>query len=416
MMRDVTAFEALAILLVVTATFAYANHRLLKHPPALALMTMALVCSLVLMAFDRLGWLHAKPLVVAALERFPLDETLFHGMLGVLLFAGSLHVDINHLREEKVAITALAVGGTLVSTFFVGAVAWTVLPFFGVHLTFAESLLFGALISPTDPIAVLGILRLAGIPRRMEMQIAGEALFNDGVGVVLFVTILGFMSDGALSGGHVGMLILREAVGGAAFGLASGYLVYRMLKSIDHYQTELMLTLALVFGGYALAERLHLSAPIAAVVAGLLIGNQGRWLGMSDVTRDHLDKFWSLMDEIMNAILFVLIGFEMLALKVSALLMMAGLAMIVVVLLGRALSVALPVFAFRRWAEFGRGSIKILTWGGLRGGISVALALSAPATAQRNVLVVLTYVVVVFSLIVQGGSLGRVAKRAIKAA
>jgi CPA1 family monovalent cation:H+ antiporter len=267
------------------------------------------------------------------------------------------------------------------------------------------------LISPTDPIAVLGILKRAGVPRNLEIQIVGESLFNDGVGVVIFLTVLGVIS----SGNHVtvsGILLLvgREAIGGGVFGLVTGYAAFRLLRSIDHYQTELLITLALVLGGYALAEHWHVSAPIAAVVSGLLIGNHGRALGMSDVTRDQLDRFWDLIDETLNALLFVLVGFELIRLNVTRTAIAAGALMIPAVLLARLTSVGGAVALLKGWVRFAPGAPWLLTWGGLRGGISVALALSVSPSVERDMIVAMTYAVVVFSILVQGLSLGRLAR------
>jgi CPA1 family monovalent cation:H+ antiporter len=407
----VSAFEILAVLLTVSAAFAYLNHRWLRQPLSIALMALSLAASTILILLDSFGWLQVTATATRLLERIDLDDTLLHGMLGVLLFAGALHIDLADLRAHRLAIATLALGGTILSTFIVGGLSYVVLPLLGLRLSFGHCMLFGALISPTDPIAVLGILERAGVPRSLEVQIAGESLFNDGVGVVVFLTVLGVVSSsGQVTAGAVAALFAREALGGAAFGYATGYLTYRLLRSIDHYQTELLLTLALVLGGYALAERLHLSAPIAAVVAGLVIGNQGRAHGMSNTTREHLDSFWSLIDEIMNAALFVLVGFELIRVSLTRTDVVAGLCMIPVVLAARLASVAAPIAALGR-ARFAPGSIVILTWGGLRGGISVALALSTRSGAAHDVLVAMTYFVVVFSICVQGLTLGRVAAR-----
>ncbi len=407
-----TTFDILAALLTISAAFAYVNHRLIRLPPAVGLMAMSLVVSLVLIGVDRLGWLHVTGIATTILERIDLDDTLLHGMLGVLLFAGALHIDLRELREQKLAIGALAVGGTVLSTLVIGAATFVVLPWLGLRLSVGYCMLFGALISPTDPIAVLGILRTARVPRTMEIQIAGESLFNDGVGVVVFLTILGIVSGGdQVTTRAVATLFVREALGGVVFGLVTGYLTFRLLRSIDHYQTELLLTLALVVGGYALAERLHVSAPLGAVVAGLVIGNQGRALGMSDLTRDHIDKFWALIDDIMNAILFVLVGFEVIRLEITGRAVTAGVVMIPVVLAARFVSVAAPTWALARAVAFARGTVWVLTWGGLRGGISVALALSVPPGRPHDLIVTMTYLVVIFSILVQGLTLGRVARR-----
>jgi CPA1 family monovalent cation:H+ antiporter len=408
----VTAFQILAALLTIAATFAYINHRWIGQSPTIALMAMSLAASTILIILDNLGWVHVTPMATRILEQIDLDDTLLHGMLGVLLFAGALHIDFSDLREHKVAIAALAVGATVISSLIVGFLSHVVLGWLGLDVSIGYCMLFGALISPTDPIAVLGILKRAGVPASMEIQIAGESLFNDGVGVVIFLTVLGVIQHhGATSAWGVVGLFAREAIGGAAFGFATGYLCYRLLRSIDHYQTELLLTLALVLGGYAVAEWLHLSAPIAAVVAGLVIGNRGRSHGMSDATRDHLDKFWSLIDEIMNAALFVLIGFELMRVTLTRDAVVAGLCMIPGVLLVRLVSVGAAMLPLSRMSRFAPGSLATLTWGGLRGGISVALALSTPAGRERDLVVTMTYFVVVFSIFVQGLTLGPLVRR-----
>jgi CPA1 family monovalent cation:H+ antiporter len=282
----------------------------------------------------------------------------------------------------------------------------------GLPLSYLWCLLFGALISPTDPIAVLGILKHARVPKGLEIQIAGESLFNDGIGVVVFLVLLGIVVGGQQpSFGHIGLVFLREAVGGALIGLGLGWVTFRLLKSVDNYQVEVLLTLALVTGGYALASAVHTSGPIAIVCAGVLIGNHGRRYAMSETTRAHLDMFWELVDEIFNAVLFVLIGFEVLVLTFSRNLLLAGLLAIPTLLFARWVSVGLPVLVLGRWQKFSRGTVAILTWGGLRGGISVALALSLPASPQREVVLAMTYVLVVFSILCQGLTIGRLARR-----
>jgi CPA1 family monovalent cation:H+ antiporter len=405
-----SAFETLAALLTVVAAFAYVNHRWIHQPASIALMAMTLALSLLLLGIDRMGWVEVEPLI-AVLDQINFNETLLHGMLGALLFAGALHIKVDDLHEEKLAVSILAVAGTVSSSFIVAGLTYLVLPTLGLPIGFTYCLLFGAIVSPTDPIAVLGILKQARVPRSMEIQISGESLFNDGVGVVVFITVLGVLTRGEATIGDTAVLFLQETVGGALFGLLSGYITFRLLRSIDHYQTELLLTIALVLGGYACAEHLHVSAPISAVVAGLVIGNQGRSQGMSDVTRDHLDKFWSLVDGILNAVLFVLMGFELVRLTLTKDTVAAGVIMIPAVLLARFLSVAFPVLVLRRWAKFARGTVSVLTWGGLRGGISVALSLSLPAGHQKNLIVTMTYLVVAFSILVQGLTLKKLAQR-----
>jgi CPA1 family monovalent cation:H+ antiporter len=405
-----STFEILALVLSLAAGLGYVNHRVLHQPASIALMAMSLCLSSGLLAAAHLKWLSVVP-VTELLERIDLDATLLHGMLGALLFAGALHVRLEDLREQWLAVGLLALVGTLLSTVAVAGITYALLPRIGPSLSFGECLVFGAIISPTDPIAVLAILKQARVPRSMEIQVGGESLFNDGVGVVVFATVLGVVERGDADLRSSLVLFLREAVGGAAFGAATGYLVYRLLRSIDHYQTELLLTLALVLGGYALAERLHVSAPIAAVVAGLVIGNHGRQHGMSDVTRDHLDKFWELVDEVLNAVLFVLVGLEFIQLTLTRDTIVAGACAIPIVLFARWLSVLIPVRALARRSRFARGTVRLLTWGGLRGGISVALALSLGNLASKGLLLTMTYFVVSFSILVQGLTLARVARR-----
>ncbi|MDX2447397.1 MAG: sodium:proton antiporter, partial [Desulfobacterales bacterium] len=299
-----------AILITITALFSYINLRYIGLPVSIGVMVIALGLSLLVNALSWCGF-HLEDPVRDFLQQIDFDKTLLQGMLSFLLFAGSLHININDLSNKKWSIGALATIGTLLSTFLVGTLTWSVLNWFGVNLSYIYCLLFGALISPTDPIAVLGILKTAGVPKSLETKIAGESLFNDGVGIVLFLIILE-MATGAheVSLTQVGFLFTQEVLGGAVFGLLLGYMGYLLLKSVDNYQVEILLTLAMVAGGYTLADTLHLSGPIAIVCAGLLIGNQGRLLGMSDETRHRMDVFWELIDEILNALLFVLIGLE----------------------------------------------------------------------------------------------------------
>jgi len=332
--------------------------------------------------------------------------------LSFLLFAGALHVNLNDLAKQKWAIVSLATLGVLLSTFIIGGLSWLVLNWLGIGLPLIYCLLFGALISPTDPIAVLGILKTAHAPKSLEIKIAGESLFNDGVAVVVFIVLFGIATGGEeINAAHIGLLFLEEAVGGVVYGLLLGFLTYRMLKGVDNYTVEILLTLALVTGGYALATVIHVSGPIAIVVAGLWIGNHGRLLAMSEHTREHLDTFWELMDEILNAVLFVLIGLELLLLSLTQEYLLAAVLIIPIVLLARLVSVGLPIGLLRFKQQFAPGVVKVLTWGGLRGGISVALALSLPAGPERNLILTVTYMVVVFSIIVQGLSISSLVKK-----
>ncbi len=411
-------FEIVAILITLAALFSYVNHRVLRLPTTIGLMAMALVLSLALIWAGKYSPAVTQ-LAYDLLGAIDFNQTLMHGMLGFLLFAGALHINLDDLKERSWEIALLATVGVLVSTFLVGGLAWLILNRgLGFEMPFLFCLLFGALISPTDPIAVVGILKSLGVPRSLETKIAGESLFNDGVGVVLFLAIASMIGFAETPTG-VARLFVAEVGGGALVGLVLGLIAFALLRSVDNYQVEILLSLALVAGGYALCDRLHISGPIAMVVAGLLIGNHGRALAMSETTRDHLDTFWELIDEILNAVLFVLIGLEILVLTFSGRLLLAGVLMIPAVLLARFLAVGGAISVLRRWREFTPHAIKILTWAGLRGGISVALALSIPSVMasqpvpEREIILAITYSVVVFSIIVQGLTAGPLIERVL---
>ncbi len=416
-----TAFDLLAILIGIAAIFSYLNYRFLKLPMAIGLMLIGLLFSLALIGLGTI-WPGMIDIARELLSQIEFDETLMRGMLGLLLFAGALHVDLNDLREQRTLILILAVLGTFVSTLIVGFAIFYTLPLLGLGIDLWYALLFGALISPTDPIAVLGILRKLGVSQRLETQITGESLFNDGVGVVVFLTIwslAGLGGDGAVTGGEIALLFGQEVVGGGLFGLLLGAIGYWTLKSIDNYQVEILISLALVVTGYGIALWFHLSGPIAMVVAGLLLGNQGRSLAMSDTTRLHLDLFWELVDEFLNAILFVLIGLEVLVLTFTGNYLIAGIIAIGVVLLARFVAVSLPVILLRRVStlDLPRYTARLMTWGGLRGGISVALALSIPVVLDgepfetRQLILTMTYLIVTFSILVQGLTMGPLLRR-----
>lgn len=402
-----------AICLVVTALLAYANHRYVGLPTTIGVMIGALGLSLLLIALDALGLATVlREYEESLLKAIDFSDVLMQGMLSLLLFAGALHVDMSELHAYRWQVGALAVFGTVASMWVIGVLLWLLMPLAGVALSLPACLLFGALISPTDPIAVIGIVKKAGAPKSLELVIAGESLFNDGVGVVLFVLMSGIALGGATpSVASAAELLLREAGGGVVFGLALGYVTFRLLRSIDHYQTEVLLTLAAVLGGYALAARLHVSGPLAMVVAGLVIGNQGRALAMSDTTRHHVDLFWELLDEMLNAVLFVLIGMEVMVIHFSSGIAIAAVIAVLATLGARWLTVGVPVGLWHAALRLPAGSGRVLTWGGLRGGISVALALSLAAGPQRDIIVALTYCVVVTSILVQGLTIGHVVRR-----
>ena len=405
-------FEIIAILLSLTAVFSYINHRFIGMPTGIGIMLIGLVLSLFLIVLNQMGWFSTE-LVERHLATIDFDETVMNGMLSFLLFAGALHVNLNRLSEHKETIAILASLGVVMSALMVSVAAYYLLAWCGIGISYIYCLVFGVLISPTDPIAVMGILKNVGAPKSIEVKITGESLFNDGVAVVLFIAVLGVATgEFEASFSHIGLLFIHEAIGGGVFGFVLGWVGYWALKSIDSYQVEVLITLAIVTGGYALAGYLHLSGPIAIVVAGLMIGNQGRKLAMSDTTRIRLDDFWELIDEILNSVLFLLIGLELLLIDFLPSYFYAALLIIPTVILARWISVGLPVSILRIKKSYSPHAIKILTWGGLRGGISVALVLSLPNVPEKEPLLALTYAVVLFSILVQGMTVGKLAKLA----
>jgi CPA1 family monovalent cation:H+ antiporter len=399
-------FHILAILISLAAAFSFLNYRYLRLPTAIGLMLIALLASLGLVLLGP----HAhgvKEYAARLLHAVDFDATLLHGMLSFLLFAGAIHINLADLARQRWVIAILATASVLGATFIIGWLAHLCFGRLGLDIPLIDCLLFGALISPTDPIAVLGILKSAGASKSLETKITGESLFNDGVAVVVFLVLLSVAGGGhEVSAGSVVWLFLQEAVGGVLYGLGLGALAFWMLKQVDDYSVEVLITLAVTTGGYALGEILHLSAPIAIVVAGLLIGNHGRAHAMSERTREHLDTFWELIDEILNAVLFVLIGMEVLILAYREEYLYAGLLAIPIALFARLVSVGIPIGVMRRYRDFSPMVVSVLTWGGLRGGISVALALSLPPGEVRDALVTVTYAVVAFSILVQGLSIG----------
>jgi CPA1 family monovalent cation:H+ antiporter len=400
-----------SVLISLSAVFSFINYRYFHLPRTIGLMLFALVLSIALIGIGRAGWdIRAQATVL--IQRIDFNRLLLQGMLSFLLFAGALHVEANELLQHKWLIFTLATAGTILSTFLVGILAWQVLPLVGPAIPLTYCLLFGALISPTDPVAVLGILKDLKVPKSLETQMTGEALFNDGVGVVLFIILMRIAAgDPGTSLGQSALLFAEEAFGGILVGLAIGWIAYQMLKRVDNYQVEVLITLGLVMGGYDLAHTLHTSGPLAIVAAGLLIGNQGRAFAMSETTRKNLDTFWELIDEILNAVLFILIGIEVLVLEISFHYFLAGLVIIPLVLLVRLVSVGIPFGLLGQQLPSRKNAVKTLTWGGLRGGIAVALALSIPQVPQRGIIIFITYMVVVFSIVVQGLTIKKFLKR-----
>ncbi len=403
--------NTITLLVCLSALFGYINHRVLELPIKIGLMIIALAMSLALVLLNSLG-IGLAGEARAFVQGIDFNIALMQGMLSFLLFAGALHVNLDDLLKQKGIIAILASAGVVLSTFIVGTASYYAFRLVGLELSYIYCLLFGALISPTDPIAVVGIMKLARAPKTLETKMIGESLFNDGVGIVVFLVLLDVALSGEASLPAIATLFVGEALGGAVIGLALGYPAYRMLKKTDQYQVEILITLALVMGGYRLASVLHASGPIAVVVIGLLIGNHGRRFAMSETTREHLDSFWELIDELLNAILFVLIGLVVVDMTFRLDYLEAMLMAIPIVLLSRFVSVGLPIRFLSLFREFSKRAILILTWGGLRGGISVALALSLPEGPERDAIVAITYGVVAFSIIVQGLTIRRVVESA----
>ena len=405
-------YGILTFLIVLTAAFSYINVRFIKLPTTIGIMLISMICSLLII------WLgkyipSVSSQITSLIGSVDFETILMRAMLSFLLFAGAIHIDFQKLRTEFVPIITYSTIGVLISTAFIGTVMYFIFRLFHMELSFVYCLLFGSLISPTDPIAVLGILKQAKIPPSLEIKISGESLFNDGVGVIVFISLLDVVSMDGQNHGVVqtALLFLKEAGGGIVWGLLLGYGAYYLLKSIDHYQAEVLITIAVVMGGYLMARYLHISGPLAMVVAGIVIGNKGEREAMSDTTKDYINKFWELIDETLNALLFLLIGFEMIILRFDSNVILIGLIAIVVCLTGRYISVFIPTLFMSYKKTFERHVLQILTWGGLRGGISVALALSLPRSEFRNILVSITYIIVVFSILVQGLTIGKLAKR-----
>jgi CPA1 family monovalent cation:H+ antiporter len=408
-------FEAAAVLIVLATLLGYLNYRFIGLPHTIGLTVMGAIASLALVTIDGITPLSLTAAETSLLRSIDFSDTLLNGMLSFLLFAGALHVDLGRLLRRKWVVGLLATLGVVVSTALVGvgfkAVTWLT----GFEVGLLWCLVFGALISPTDPVAVVGILRSAGVPADFEAKIAGESLFNDGVGVVVFAILVTVASGAeAVSLVQAGQLFLLEAGGGVLLGLAVGYLGFVMMRSVDEHNIEILITLSIVIGGYALAQRLHISGPIAMAVAGLMIGNRGVAEAMSERTRNHLLGFWSLLDEILNSVLFLIIGLEVIAIAIDVGPLLAGLLAIPVVLGARAVSVALPLALLAPLRSFDPGTYPMLVWGGLRGGISIALALSLPYGPLQALLLTATYVVVVFSVAVQGTTVGLAARRLLR--
>ncbi len=409
-----TLLQITSLLIVLAGAFGSINYLFLKLPPTIGILVVALLASLCIMVLNfAIPSLGVTEQVRGIVDSIDFSGALLEGMLGLLLFAGALHVSLHDLRREWTTVLVMATLGVAISTVIVGVgFSWIT------GMPLLAALVFGALISPTDPVAVMGVLRDADLPKSLETKIAGESLFNDGVGYVVYLILVGLAfpalhSDHAVesTASSIALLFLQEAGGGAVLGIVLGWLVFRVMRRIDDYPLEVLITLGLAFGGYELAVALHVSAPIMAVCAGLFIGDVGTKYGMSEETRKYVEAFWKLIDEILNAVLFLLIGVEVFAVALNAQLLTAGALSIGLALLARLAAVAIPVLLLKPFQTFNQGTIPIMTWGGLKGGISVALALSLPEGEWKPAILTATYVVVVFSIIVQGLTVARVAKR-----
>ncbi len=405
-------FLLFSVLITLAAVFSLINIRFIKLPSGISLMLMGLVVSIGLISIGKLspGFTQSIKDSLLALD---FSEFILGIVLSFLLFAGSLHVKLDDIKASAKSIFSFATIGTLISTCLIGTLAFFLLPFIGIEAPFLACLLFGALISPTDPIAVIGILGKSNLSKSIETNIVGESLFNDGIGVVVFITLLGISSTGLenMSVSSIGILFAQEAIGGSLVGLAIGYLGFKLMKSIDDFQSEILISLAMVMGGYSLCSAIHVSGPLAMVVAGLFTGNKGKNEAMSDITMDYLGKFWEVLESILNAVLFMLIGLEMVIVHLQFNYLLVGLALAISLVVARYISLVLPTFLFGLHKKFKKGTLIIMSWGGLRGGISIALALSLPTESQREVFVPITFTVVFFSIVVQGLTMGKLIKR-----
>jgi len=402
-------YYSFSVLIVISAVFAYINARFLKLPASIGVMVIALLVSLGLLATDNI-FPHTFDRITTLLHSIDLTEILMGAMLNFLLFAGAIHIHLEDLKEQRIPVMVFSTVSVVISTFAIAFMMYEILPWLGLGIPFIQCLVFGALISPTDPIAVLGILKQAGVPKSLETKIAGESLFNDGMAVVVFIIMLALARGEEVNTSFVGIstLLAKEALGGILLGVVLGFIGSHANNKVDGYNVHVLITLAIVMGGHLIAEAMHMSGPLAMVAAGLMIGNYGKNLGNITATeQDYLDKFWELIDEILNALLFLIIGFELLLIPDLRQYFWIGMISILVVLFARFISIYIPVKIIPFRKKFGKQSIIILVWGGLRGGVSIALALSIDNDLNKNLLLAITYFVVLFSIIVQGLTVGK---------
>jgi CPA1 family monovalent cation:H+ antiporter len=402
-------YLALTFLICLSAFFAYVNQKFLKLPFVIGLFFLSTVLSVVVLSSRY--WIDL-PIeeIKESIELLHIDKIILNFLLGFLLFAGALHTNWSDLKLQIKAISTFAIGGVLLSTFLIAVLFYFLTILFGVNVPFIFCLIFGALISPTDPIAVLGILKKANVPKKTESTIVGESLFNDGIGVVVFIALLDTLNSGEFSLTHFEFLFIQEAIGGIAVGFSLGYILHLLLKSIDHYETEVLLTLAFVMAGYSICNYFHISGALAMVIMGLVVGNFRRDLAMSDVTQEYVVKFWELLDVVLNAILFILIAFVLMVIDFETTYIWIGLLSVVIVLFCRVVVVFLPHILFPKLLKITNKEATLISWGGLRGGLSLALVLSLPDNEYKNILLIATYFCVLFSIIIQGLTIEKLAK------
>ncbi|WP_038337236.1 cation:proton antiporter [Empedobacter falsenii] len=409
-------YYSFSVLIVLAALFSYANLRFLKLPGTIGIMIIAMLVSIAIRLLGDSYFPDATKDMFQLFNSLDFNEILMGAMLNFLLFAGAMHVNILDLKNLRWTIATYATISVVLSAFIISVILYYIAPYFGIQIPYIYCLLFGTLISPTDPIVVLGILKQAKVPKIIETKITGESLFNDGVAVVMFAVVLQIATNPSFDAdfASVSKLFLMEAGGGILLGLLLGFTASNSMKKIDDYKVSALITLSIVMGGFLIAKELHISSPLAMVIAGLIIGNYGKKFAMSKTTQDYLNKFWELIDEVMNAILFLFIGFELLLIEDLMDQILLGIATIFIVLLSRTLSIVIPARTILRKNTFSKGSLIVLVWGGIRGGVSIALVLSMPNSEWKDLLLEITYIVVLFSIVIQGLTVGKVAHRVLK--
>ncbi|MDZ4838376.1 MAG: sodium:proton antiporter [Bacteroidota bacterium] len=405
-------YTILVIIIAISAIFGYINQRFIKMPFVIGIFFLTTLFSLVILSLKFWDYSHFSQ-IKALVKDLDISKYILEYMLGYLLFAGALHTDWIDIKKQLRPISLFAVFGVMLSTIIVASLTYGLCTLLSIQIDYIYCLLFGALISPTDPIAVLGILTKANVPKKIEATIVGESLFNDGVGVVIFIALLEVLASDSshIDFSHFGILFVQESFGGILFGLAAGFTLHKILTTIDHYQTEVLLTLAFVMVGYSICLYLHISGALAMVIMGLFVGNYNHSKAMSDTTIDYVDKFWELLDVVLNAILFVIISFVIVVIELKSIYFLVGICSIFIVLLSRVIIVYLPKLLLPKFINLTYKETKLIVWGGLRGGLSLALVLSLPDGPAKNLLLIATYVCVVFSILVQGLTIGKLAKQ-----